>query len=198
MITVTGTEALTRRLLEIGQDAPKAATRAVNKTVTGLKTAATRLVGRELGVTRVTLVGTKEKRTDFFTVTKATYTNQVGVLGVSTRRLPLILFSARETSTGVTYRLPGGRGHLPGAFLATMQSGHTGVYRRARPSVRQSAGRPGTSFNLPIDEAFGPSPGAVIRRHETEMQQLGQTLLEKNMAHEIDWILQQRVAAGDE
>src|SRR4030095_16023346 len=198
MIQVTGTEALTRSLLEIGQDAPKAATRAVNKTVTGLERAGERSLCQELGVTRATLTGTKDNPADYFKKTKATYARQIGTLSVSTKRIPLIAFAARQTKTGVSYRLPKGRGSIPGAFLATMRSGHTGVFKRERQSVRQSAGRAGITFNLPIDEKFGPSPGAVVRRHAAELQGLGETLLVKHMNHGIDWIIQQRVQAGDE
>jgi len=181
LITVTGTEALTRRLLEIGQDAPKAATRAVNRTLSTVKTATVRGL--------VAAVGLRNKDvTPAIAIKRATFSNQIGTLTVTGKRIPLIAFGARQTKAGVTYRLPSGRGLIPSGFLATMKSGHRGVFaRRGKP-------------RLPIVEQFGPSlPHAMVAGGLlAKMQALGDATLEKNMLHEIDWVTQQRVQAGDE
>lgn len=181
MITVTGTEETTRRLLEIGTDAPKASTRAVNKTLSGLKTATVRGLAAAVGLRNKDI-------TPSIAIKRATFSNQTGHLAVTGRRIPLIAFNARQTRAGVSYRLPGGRGLVPSGFIATMRSGHTGVF--ARRGKRR----------LPIIEQFGPSlPRAMVGGGLlAAMTELGNTLLEKHMAHEIDWIIQQRVASGDE
>lgn len=87
--------------------------------------------------------------------------NELGDLGVQLEitgnRIPLIDFAARgpEPSRGqgrgVSYRLPGGRGRDPHAFIATMQSGHRGVFRRT------GKGR------LPVIQLHGPSLVNVFR-----------------------------------
>jgi hypothetical protein len=198
MITVTGTEETTRRLLEIGADAPKASTRAINKTLAELKTAVVRIVTLETGITRRAFLGTKKAPTDYLRERRATYTRQIAELGVSPLRIPLGALKPRQTARGVGYTLPGGRGFVPGAFLATLRSGHVGVYHRAVPGERQTRGRAGRTFNLPIIEQFGPSPGRIIQRHMNDLTSRGDAALMKHMAHEIDWIIQQRVASGDE
>jgi len=55
-----------------------------------------------------------------------------------TRGTPLINFNPRQTKKGVTYRVKKteGRKRLPHAFIATMPSGHTGVFKRFGPRVR--------------------------------------------------------------
>jgi hypothetical protein len=181
VITVTGTEALTRRMLEIGQDAPKANARAVNKTLSTLKTATVRALAGELGLRNKDI-------TPAIALQRATYGRQIGTLTVTGKRMPLIAFGARQTKAGVSYRLPGGRGLIPSGFIATMRSGHTGVFARR------------TKRRLPIVEQFGPSlPGAFVKAGLlTAMQARAETALETNLTHEIDWIIQQRVEAGDE
>jgi hypothetical protein len=78
-------------------------------------------------------------------------------LSASLKRIPLIKFGARgpEPSrgrgTGVTARTRTRR--YPHAFIATMKSGHKGVFQRMRTS------------RLPIRELFGPSIGHVFRKY---------------------------------
>jgi hypothetical protein len=101
-------------------------------------------------------------------------------------RLPLIDFGARgpEPSRGkgrgVTYRLKGGRGRVPNAFIATMPSGHRGVF------VRRGAPR------LPIVELKGPSLVRVFTRFIPAGQARAQAALVINIKHEIAFALSRR------
>lgn len=72
---------------------------------------------------------------------------------VSGKALRVSDFSYRQTKKGVTFGLNTGgkRTLIKGAFVATMKSGHTGVFRR-RGKAR-----------LPIDEAFGPRVSDVMK-----------------------------------
>lgn len=196
-LTVTGTEELTRRLLELGEDAPKAAARAVNRTLSSLKTLASRGIAADLGLTRKFV--DRSLRTQ-----RATVAREIGTLSVGgyrderdrltpSGRIPLVAFGARgpEPSRGrgpgVRYRLPGGRGLATHAFLATMRSGHRGIFRR-----KGEAGR------LPIGELYGPSPTRVFKNKILQDALVNaEATLAKNLDHEIGWILSQRVSAGD-
>lgn len=79
------------------------------------------------------------------------------VIAVASKPIPLIRYGARETSRGVTVRVKKGGGRKVvrvddrGAFLATVGSGHRGVF------VRRSKQR------LPIRELFGPSVAQVVK-----------------------------------
>jgi hypothetical protein len=87
--------------------------------------------------------------------------NELGAYGIQLEitgnRIPLIDFAARgpEPSRGrgrgVSYRLPGGRSRDPHAFIATMPSGHRGVFKRT-----------GKERN-PIIQSHGPSLVNVFR-----------------------------------
>lgn len=62
-------------------------------------------------------------------IRRATYSNPVAVVRVRGRRTPLISFNARQTKAGVTV-LVRSRKTVKGAFIATMPSGHVGVFKR--------------------------------------------------------------------
>src|SRR3990167_2992844 len=109
-VTVTGTEALTRRLLELGTDTPRAATRAINRPLSTVKPATARALAGNTGLRNKDI-------TPSIAIERATFSRQLGTLAVTGRRIPLIAFNARETSRGVTYRLPGGRNIVLSGFI---------------------------------------------------------------------------------
>lgn len=110
---------------------------------------------------------------------------QVNV-SATTRRVPLIDFKARgpEPSRGrgrgVSYSLPGGRGRIPNAFIATMPSGHRGVFTRVGRS------------RVPIDEKSGPSLANVFKKFLTQIETRARETLLANLRHEIDFAAKRR------
>lgn len=89
-------------------------------------------------------------------VQDATALRQTAALFASAKRIPLIKFGAtgpepsRGKGSGVTARTR--RGRYPRAFIATMRSGHRGVFERK------------TTRRLPIREKFGPSIAHVFTK----------------------------------
>lgn len=72
--------------------------------------------------------------------------------------VPLIAYPARQTRKGVSVEVNRGKRTLiPGAFIATMRSGHVGVFRRRGKS------------RLPIKELLGSRPvDALLHEGESE------------------------------
>ena len=108
-----------------------------------------------------------------------------GELDITSRRIPLIEFSAGQTARGVTYRIDktGGRQLRESAFIATMASGHTGVFRR------KAKGR------LPIVELRGPSVGIVFEGAAgltRRIEALAYKKLEQNIDSQVRYILEKR------
>ena len=108
------------------------------------------------------------------------------------RPIPLIEFSARQTSKGVSVAVLNGRKVIPGAFIAVMPSGHRGVF------VRQDGGRhkkvmtggKASWHQLPIRELFGPSvPDGLANR---QAQQILQDFITEKfpaiLEHEHAWL----------
>ena len=90
----------------------------------------------------------------------------------SVKRIPLFDFGARQTKRGVSYNL-GGRKTLAGAFIATMPTGHEGVF------MRKGANR------LPIQERFGPSLGHVFAKYRPLGVARVQEVFASNFDHEM-------------
>jgi Prophage minor tail protein Z (GPZ). len=101
-------------------------------------------------------------------------------LVASLRRRPLYDFGAKGPipsygkGKGVSYRIGSkGRGRVGSAFIATMPSGHTGVFRRV------------TTHRLKIIELFGPSIGHVFNAHRADVVEVMRAAFTARLGHEL-------------
>src|SRR3990167_11325771 len=95
--------------------------RALNRAIGSGRTVLVRETARDMGLTQ-TVVRTAIR------LSEATLARPEASLRTSLKRIPLSRFHARQTKGGVRYRLPGGRGHHPRAFLRTVGiGGHEAV-----------------------------------------------------------------------
>jgi len=162
----------------------RAVTRAINRTLITWRAEAARLIRVDTGLK----VGVIK---DAMRINNANFSRLAGSVIVTGKRIPLIEFGATgpEPSRGrgrVTYRVgPGRRTTVPGAFIATMHSGHRGVFKRRSPR------------RLPIVELRGPSlpkvaaNAAIVKAFET----VADAALQKNLAHEVEFLLENRKGA---
>ena len=161
----------------LGDRAPVAIARAINRTVSSERTQAKRAIAADTGL--------RSKDVDSaLQVENATPARLSAFLTVSGRRIPLIGFGARglEPSRGrgkgVSYRLPQGRSRHAQAFIARMKTGHRGVYVRTTPR------------RLPIIELFGPSlPKVFEEKYLGTAPERAQATLAANLTHEISYAL---------
>ena len=139
-------------LRRLRRQAPRAVARALNRAAGSARTAMTRAVAPDMGLPQKVV-------RPAITVVKATPQRLASRVEARGARIPLITFRARgpEPSRGrgrgVRARMPGGAGHYPHAFIATMPSGHRGVFQRVGRS------------RLAIRELKGPSVVHVFRKH---------------------------------
>lgn len=114
---------------------------------------------------------------------------------VKGKRIPLIDFNARgpEPSRGrgrgVTARIGGSSKRYPHAFIATMRSGHRGVFTRVT-GARRRGPAPARS-QLPIVELRGPSLPHVFSKYLSLGVARGQEQIIKNLEHELKFALQE-------
>jgi hypothetical protein len=80
----------------------------------------------------------------------------------------------------VSYRLPGGRGRAEHAFIATMPSGHRGVFQRSSGPA------------LPIYQLHGPSLVRVFEKFLPLGASRAREQLGKNLKSEINFVLSRR------
>jgi hypothetical protein len=156
--------------------APKAIARALNRSATSAEVVMVRSIAQDMALKQ----GDVRR---YVYVRQATPTTLRATISASGSRVPLIMFNARERrGRGVTARLPGGAGQYPHAFIATMTSGHRGVFTRT------------SKARLPIAELHGPSiPWVFIKFLATGVARAEEQLL-KNIVHELRFALRESAA----
>ena len=127
----------------------KVAIRAVNKTLAKAKTAAGKMIRQ-----RYFLKAGDMRRV--ISLYKATPVRPVALMRAKSPRLALPKFRVRQKAKGVQVRVLRSSGGkvIPGTFLATMRSGHEGVFQR----IDKVTG----SGRQAISELSGPSPAELI------------------------------------
>lgn len=165
-----------RAVAVLKTNARVAIARALNRTADSAKTAVARAIAADLGLK----VGVVK---DNIVVEKASTYFLTATFRASAKRVPLVDFRARgpEPSRGkgrgVTAKLPSGAGTYPHAFLATMATGHRGVFMRKGPA------------RLPIRELFGPSIWQSFVKNQQVAVSRAEEQLTKNIAHELAFAL---------
>lgn len=193
-----------RAFKRLKEQAPVAITRALNKSAASAKTAMVREISRDTGL------ASAKVRDRIFVIPARVSTlrdRQVATLTASAKPIPLIDYGAsgpepsRGQGGGVRSKLKGGAKRIPDAFIATMRSGHRGVFRRAgkagartgriigAASRRRSAGAWGP--NLPIVELHGPSLARVFEKHVGVGLARAIEQLQKNLRSEFRFALSQ-------
>ena len=150
--------------------AKQAITRALNKTaVTARAQSAREIRAAGYGLK----IGELKKA---ITIFRASPARLAAHIRASVRPIPLIRYRARQTASGVTVNVLHGRKTILHAFIATMPTGHKGVFVRvdthaqakAIESAIASRNRrvpSGKKHGLPIKQLFGPSiPSAFANK----------------------------------
>lgn len=181
-ITLAGAEATSRELARLGSEAPRAMNAALNRTMTMVRTRAVRAVAADLGLPQ------KLVRPSM-TLVRSTWSTLTATLRIRGQRIPLIRF-LRGAQPRRAVHIPGRLSVWPALgtppFVATMRSGHRGIFARRLPT-RSRVGRPRGSPGLPIAQLYGPSvPDAMVRAKLDEtLRAEGVDLLRANLIHEI-------------
>ena len=99
--------------------------RAINRTATGARSQAVKAIAAESGLQQKTI---RQK----VTILRANMRHWAATIRIRDTRVPMITLGAKQTKRGVTVRdkAGGGRRLIASAFIATMPSGHTGVFKR--------------------------------------------------------------------
>lgn len=102
---------------------PKVVTRAINRTATSARSRAVKALAKVTGRKQ------KDLRLDV-RLLRASWRKWRARLFFDSTGVPLRKLDPRQTAAGVSYTGAGGRLTLPGGFIATMPSGHRGVFIR--------------------------------------------------------------------
>jgi len=167
---------LERTLRGIPRALPKVMSRGLNRTATEARTKIVRTLSTQSGL--------KQKDVRSATILqRASYSHWRSAIQISRKRIPVMSFGARQTKKGVTYKKGRSRVLIRSAFIATMASGHTGVFKRL------------ATARLPIVELKGPSLGQVFVGAQDEANRIYReslARLEKNIHDQVKLILSRR------
>lgn len=152
-------------LKRLGENSSKAQADALNRTLAGMRTDATRIIVKQSGLKRPEVFKA-------FTLIKASSrsSSPAAAVKIVGAPVPRFRYGARPTSpmtgktrSGVSFRVDAARVKFRHAFVAKMQSGHVGVFERSNDTfMAKNKNRPA------IDEQFGPSIPQLAGREEVE------------------------------
>lgn len=147
-----------KALAGIPDAADRVCMRAINDGLAGMKTDASTEIRAEINLTKSVVDAT-------FKTVKASVTSLSGVFTSTGKPVPLIEYGARQTTKGVSVQVKRSnpRSVVVGAFIATMKSGHKGVFwREWHQAIRKPVnrnipyGKLPKQYRLPIAQRFGP------------------------------------------
>lgn len=177
---------LITELLSAADDMPQATVRALNKMADQVKVQSAREV-RDAGYT---LKVSEIKRA--MKVLRAAPGNMRATVVASGKPIPLINYGARQTAKGVSVSVLKGRKVIAGAFIATMPSGHKGVFVREPGAKHKKVGKGSQAswHALPIRELYGPSipDGLANKAVQAALLSLIEDKFPKLLEHEQAWL----------
>lgn len=158
---------------------PKAIAAALNRVSEGMKTEASRAVRK-----RYNIKDKDVKERGNIKVTRANTSRLEVLLTSRGRNIPLMKFSVTPTSPRRVKVVKaavkrGGKKAIPGAFVASMKSGHVGVFKRLG------------SARTPIQEKFGPAVPVMLNDPgiTEHLNREAALRMEKRTEHEMNRVL---------
>lgn len=170
-----------------GREFNKGVARALNRTITKVRTDAGRSLRGQYKIKAMEL----KKRT---AIHKARPDYLVAEIVWKGRPLPLKLFKPSQKARGVSVNITGRRKTIRGAFLATMSSGHMGVFARGRYQQGEFIFRKHRARkfgpDLPITEMVTTSVPIMVQ-NQNVIDQISNTagdVFPKRLEHELNYI----------
>lgn len=179
-------------LAGVKNGASRVLSRAINKTLDGVRTDSVNEISKDITPTKTVIRGT-------FKVKKTTTSNLKGSTSSIGKPLGLIHYLARQTQKGVSVKVKrlGVRTLIAGAFIATAK-GATNVFwrewhgtkRPVRPGFKY--GRlPAYPYRLPIQRLTGPRVPDIMGKPNVmaAILALADVRLDKNLDYQLDYEL---------
>lgn len=171
--------------------ASKVTNRALNKTLTGVKTDASAAI-REV-------ITAKKKAVDqTFKIKKASSNNMSAYIASTGKPIPLAAFAHTKTKAGmrIQVRRQSAKKLWPGSFKKQLKSGHEGIFQREyhatprRPYRENFAyGVLPREYRLPMKEKYGPRAPDILSNQPVMSKVIKQAheRLHKNIEHEMKY-----------
>lgn len=163
---------------------PQALSQSMNTTIVKARTVADEGIRKELNLKKKQVF----KR---LTIFKSNRKKLIATLIASGRPIPVVDFGAKQTKRGVSFKIKNDRGRrlVKGAFIATMRSGHKGVFQRTfKKDINPK------KHGLPIDELFTTSIPQAFTNNEIKkaLKKLADTFLIPEFGRNLKRLLVQK------
>ena len=155
----------------------QATTTTLNRVAASVQSLAVKLLAADIGIKA------KDVRR-YLRVRKASWDNLYSSIEASGKRIPIGKMGPKQRPKGVSYgsnaKTSVKVGYIPGSFVATMSSGHVGVYKRKGKE------------RTPLVERYGPSIPHVFIQNAINraLLQLAKERWDKEFPHQIKFRLQ--------
>lgn len=184
-----GSRALLNEVRRQQKGYKRASVRALNKTATQGRNQSSRTIRKTLNVK----AGAAKK---LLSVKRANTTTMTSAVRATYKKIPLIKFNGvKELKRGgvsVKVRKDRPPMRLRSAFIATMPSGHRGVFYRKGPKRVRKSGRWKGQLRQPIYEAHGPTVQQVFGEKLPTIVKVTESLLFKILDHELEYELRKQ------
>lgn len=181
-------------LADVPRGAPKAISTAINKTLRRVRTMEAREIREELNLKYSDVLAR-------FRIEHSTVAKLAGSVTASRKAVPMIKYGAKQTAAGVRVIVRRSRGveTIKSAFIATMASGHTGVFRRAPDAKHRRVIKNGKSRStaLPIKEVYGPTVVGVLANKPGMLKSIADqanAMFVKAIDSQTQWLLAKAAA----
>lgn len=178
-ISAEALERAEKILANVPKGAERAAANALNRGLSRVKTGAIRRVKQVYAVQSAALSAATNTK-----ISKASGGNLCGYISFSGAKIPLYKFNVSPKAPGTGQLvtagvMKGGGAVFESAFIAQMQSGHTGIFERE--------GRP----RFPVEEKMGLAAAQMVGNEKImePLEQEAQQLVNERLEHEIERLL---------
>lgn len=178
-ISAEALERAEKILANVPKGAERAAANALNRGLSRVKTGAIRRVKQVYAVQAAALSAATNTR-----INKASTGNLCGYISFSGAKIPLYKFNVTPKAPGTRQLvtagvMKGGGAVFESAFIARMQSGHTGIFERE--------GKP----RFPVEEIMGLAAAQMVGNEKImePLEEEAQQLVNERLEHEIERLL---------
>lgn len=180
----------TKGLENIARQFPVVASRSLNRLRSAMKTYASEIIRKDFAI--------KKSRIDRHIRLSRSATPKNLAVGIRAKdsRIPLFQFAnPRQTQTGVRTTVKLGNSKIiKHAFIATMMTGHKGIFIRKGKPRKMRSGRYKGKKRQPIVELVGPSVAELVgsEKMQQEIKNLARLRLERELASQLKHFLDTR------
>lgn len=178
----------------IGNESNIALSRAINRTIDGVRTDATDIIAEAVALPKTFIrSGGSKAGEKTFNIVRATPQTPTGSIRTQGANVPLLQYSnqrgvkkAYAKKIVVEVKRGQGKHTMKHVFIPVLESGHRGIYKLV-PGQKASTGR------TRIKELYGPRIPDILSNKENfdKLMQAAQGRLDARLAHEVDYILDQ-------